>query len=180
MLIRHSRYDTTFSLFLPSNSHHANLLSARCASFAYSCQTQQQLCYHKINRLGYNSATMASAAPSSTSTQTSKQPASHNTTATLQDRTNALYHNFLRVICAVRDTIDGLRPYTEAAIKAAYTAWIAKLAGLPPPCKEHDGKRMAQLLKCSHCSPWAQALQQIVSDAGENPKKKNWTVSNTK
>ena len=123
---------------------------------------------------------MASAVTNKSQVATPKPTHTTCHTSKIQDGTNALLHNFVRVICAMRDTIDALKPYTEAAIKAAYTSWIAKLDGVPPPCKEHDGKRMAQLLKCSHCSPWAQALQQIVSDAGENPKKKNWTVSNTK
>ena len=120
---------------------------------------------------------MASAVTNKSQVATPKPTHTTCHTSKIQDGTNALLHNFVRVICAMRDTIDALKPYTEAAIKAAYTSWIAKLDGVPPPCKEHDGKRMSQLLKCSHCSPWAQALQQIVSDAGENPKKKNWTVS---
>ena len=99
------------------------------------------------------------------------------TSSKVQDRSNPQYHNFLRVLLAVSDTVAGLKPCTVAILQQAYDEFIAKMSGVPPPCKDHDGKKMAQLLKCSHCAPWAQALQQVVKDAGENPKKKNWTVN---
>lgn len=95
----------------------------------------------------------------------------------VQDRSKPQYHNFLRVQLAVSDTVAGLKPCTVAILQQAYEEFIAKMSGVPPPCKDHDGKKMAQLLKCSHCARWAQALQQVVKDAGENPKKKNWTVN---
>ena len=82
----------------------------------------------------------------------------------------------MRVLWAVGDTVDGLKPYTEAAIATAHKVLLARLGDVDPPCKEHDGKRMSQLQKCSHCKPWAEALVQLVREAGQNPKKKNWTV----
>ena len=99
-------------------------------------------------------------------------PQSHK----IQDRTNSLRHNFMRVLWAVGDTVDGLKPYTEAAIATTHKALLATLGDVDPPCNEHDSKRMSQLLKCSHCKPWAEALVQLVREAGQNPKKKNWTV----
>lgn len=81
-----------------------------------------------------------------------------------------------RALC-VAETVNALRRYTQDALREAHASFMGTLHGVPPPCTQHDGYSMEQLLQCILCRPWAAAIRSLVRDGKDQSKQTyHWRV----